>query len=104
MPKVASPPGFKEVVPCLLRESSLPAPIEATPEVRQPAMLVEPAVMTMYATDIVWDEVTGVTYMDTVTASVGREALRNPHMVATFPGATVEELAKQDLAEGPPNV
>ena len=40
-------------------------------------MLVEPMVMTMYAAHIVQDEVTGVTYMDTVTASVGRVALRN---------------------------
>ena len=56
----------------------------------------------MYATHIVQDEVTGVTYMDTVTASVGRVALGNPHMAATLPGATVEELAKGDLAEGHP--
>ena len=65
-------------------------------------MLVEPTVMTMYATCIVQDEVTGVTYMDTVTASVGRVAFGNPHMAATFPGATVEELAEEDLAEGHP--
>ena len=56
----------------------------------------------MYATCIVQDEVTGVTYMDTVTASVGKVDLGNPHMVATLPGATVEELAEEDLAEGHP--
>ena len=58
--------------------------------------------MTMYATCIVKDKVTGVTYMDMVTASVGRVALRNSHMVATLPGGTVEELAEKDLAEGHP--
>ena len=93
MPKVMPPLGFKGVVACLLRESPSLAPVEATPKVRQPAMLVEPTVMTMYATGIVQDEVTGVTYMDTVTASVGRVALGNPYMVATLPGTTVEELA-----------
>ena len=34
--------------------------------------------------------------------SAGRVALGNPHMVATLPGATVEELAEEDLAEGCP--
>ena len=62
-------------------------------------MLVEPMGTTMYATCIVKDEVTGVTYVDTVTTSVGRVVLRNPHMVTTLPGATVEELAEEDLAE-----
>ena len=86
MPKVTPSLGFKGVVAYLLRESPLPALIEATPKVRQPAMLVEPAVTTMYATCIVQDKVTGVTYMDMVTASVGRVALGNPHIMATLPG------------------
>ena len=46
----------------------------------------------MYATRIVQDEATGVTYMDMVTASVGRVALENPHMVATLPGPTMEDI------------
>ena len=65
-------------------------------------MLAEPAVMAMYTTCIVQDEVTGVTCMDTVTTSVERVALRNPCMVVTLPRATVEELAEEDLAEGCP--
>ena len=55
-------------------------------------MLMEPTVMMMYATSIVQDRATGVTYMNTVTASVGRVALRNPCMVATLPGPTVEDI------------
>ena len=62
----------------------------------------EPMVTTMYATHLVWDEATGVTYMDMVTAPVGRVALRNPHMVATLSWATVEELPEEDLVEGCP--
>ena len=99
MPKVAPPLGFKGVAACLLRESPLPALVEATPEIRQPHMLMEPTVMMMYTTRIVQVEATGVTYMDTVTASVGRVALGNSCIVATLPGPTVEELAG-DLAEG----
>ena len=92
MPKVALPPGFKGVVACLLRDSPLPAPIEAPPEIREPDMLMEPTVAMMYATCIVQDEATRVTYMDTVTASVGRVALKNPHMAATLQGPTVEDI------------
>ena len=102
MPKVALPLGFKGVAACLLRDSPSPAPVEASPEIRQPDMLMEAMVTMMYATQLVQDKATGVTYMDTVTASVGRVALGNPHMVATLPGATMEELAEENLAEGCP--
>ena len=55
-------------------------------------MLTEPMVMMMYATCLVQDEATKVTYMDMVTTSVGRVALRNPHMAATLSGPTVEDI------------
>ena len=77
---------------CLLRDSPSLAPVEAPPEIRQPDMLMEPMVTMMYATCIVQDQATRITYMDMVTASVGRMALRNPHMAATLPGPTVEDI------------
>ena len=55
-------------------------------------MLMESTVTIMYATHLVQDEATGVTYMDTVTASVGRVALGNSHIMATLPGPTVEDI------------
>ena len=79
-------PGFKEVVAYLLRDSSSLAPTEAPPEIRQPYTLMGPAVTMMYATCIVQDEATGVTYMDTVTTSVGRVALGIPTWWATSEG------------------
>ena len=51
-----------------------------------------PAMAMMYATHTVQDEATGITYMDTVTASVGRVALRNPCMTANLQGPTVEDI------------
>ena len=92
MPKVAPPMGFKGVVDCLLRESPLLALVEAPPEIRQPDMLMEPTVTTMYTTHIIQEKATGVTYMDMVTASVGRMVLRNPCMAATLPGPTVGDI------------
>ena len=59
-------------------------------------------------------EATGVTLRDTVTASVGRVAFKNPQMAAVLPGPTkgrkvvghqdaiVEELAGKDLGEDCP--
>ena len=44
----------------------------------------------VYATCIVQDEATGATYMDMVTALVGRVALRKPCMVANMQGPNVE--------------
>ena len=37
-----------------------------------------------------------------LTASMEVLKLENPYMVATLPGATVEKLAKEDMAEGCP--
>ena len=89
-PEVASSPGFKEAVACLMRDSPSLAPIEAPLETRLPNVMVGPTVATMYATQIIQDEATGVTYMDTVTTLVGRVALENPCMVANLQRPTVE--------------
>ena len=71
---------------------TLSGPIEAPLEPRQQDTLTGPTVATVYATQIVQDEATRVTYMDTVTASVGRVALRNPHMAANLQGPTMEDI------------
>ena len=91
-PGVAPPPGFREVVACLMRDPPSLAPIEALPETRLPNVIVGPAVATLSATWIVQDEATGVTYVDTVTASVERVALGNPHMAANLQGPMLEDI------------
>ena len=64
----------------------------APQEPSQPDTLMGPTVATMYVTHIVQDEATGVTYMDTVTALVGRVALGNPHMAANLQGLTMKDI------------
>ena len=76
----------------LQRDSSSPAPVDAPPGIRQPDMGMDLTVAMMYATCIVHHKATSVTYMDTVTASVSRVALGNPHMAATLPEPTVEDI------------
>ena len=83
VPKVALPQGFKGVAAYLLRDSSSLASIETPLEIRQPDMLTESMATMMYAICLVQDEASGITYMDTVTASVGRVALGNPCMACT---------------------
>ena len=79
-PKIVLPLGFTGVSACLMRNLPSSAPIEAPQEIRQPYALVGPTVAMMYTTHIVQDEATGVTYLDTVTTSIGRVALGNPHI------------------------
>ena len=90
--EIAQPPGFMGVAACLQRDSPSPAPIEPPWETRQPDTLMGPAVAMMYATHIVQDEATGVTYMDTVTTFMGRVALGNCHMAANLQGPTIEDI------------
>ena len=49
-------------------------------------------VATLSTTWIVQDEATRVTYVDTVTASVERLALRNPYMAANLQGPVLEDI------------
>ena len=44
----------------------------------------------------------GVLALTATKKILSLEALRNPCMVATLPGVTVEELAKEDLDRRPP--
>ena len=78
-PEVAPCPGFKEVVACLMRDSPSLAPIEAPPETRPPDVMMGPRVTTMYATQIVQDKATRVTYIDIVTASGGNGPWESLH-------------------------
>ena len=65
--------------------------IEAPLELMQPEVMAEPSVAMLCTSCIVQDEVTGVTYMDMVTTSMGRVALRSSHLMAQPPGPTIED-------------
>ena len=75
-----------------MRDPPSPAPTEAPLETRLPDVMVGPTVATLFTTQIVQDEATGVTYVDTVTASVERVALGNPCMVANLQGPVLEDI------------
>ena len=56
------------------------------------AVLSGPTVVTMSASHVVKDEVTGVTYMDTMTTSVGRVTLSGPKQEASTQGTTIQDV------------
>ena len=69
------PPSFLGVAVCLRRDQSLEG---AHLHPLMIGVMFVPGVATMSTSHIVKDEVTGVTYMDTVITSVGRVALSGP--------------------------
>ena len=77
--QVMPPPGFWGVMTCLWGD---PLPVDAPEAPLDPlqlAAVMKPTVPTMSTSCIVKDEATGVTYMDTMTTSVGWVALSGPN-------------------------
>ena len=89
---VMPPPGFTGVTACLWRDQS-PEKVYKVPQdpLRMAAVLV-PTVATMSASCIVKDEAMGVTYMDTVTTSVGWVAISGPEQEASTQGPIIEDI------------
>ena len=85
-------PGFTGVVACLQRDPLLMVTVEAPLEPMQPEILAKPAIATMCTSCIIQDETTGVTYMDMVTTSVGRVALRSSCLVSYSSRPTIEAI------------
>ena len=59
-------------------------------------VILVPAVAMMSTSHIMRDGVTGVTYMDTVTTSVGRVTLSDPELETLAQGPTIQDIT--DLA------
>ena len=92
MPEVALPLSFKEVTACLQRDM-LPSTASDVPlQPMQPEVILESVVATVCASHIVQDKAMGITYMDTVTTSVGQVALRSSCSVAKIPRLIIEDF------------
>ena len=90
------PPGFIRVTACFQRDQSLEEVCEVSPGPLEMALVLGLAVVTMSTSCIVKDEVMGVTYMDTMTTSVGWVILSGPRQEASVHGPTIEDVT--DLA------
>ena len=77
---------------CLRGDDSLERAHEVSPNLLAVGVMSAPWVTTMSMSHIVRDEVMGITYMDTVTTSVGRVALSGPEQESPAQGSTIEDI------------
>ena len=86
------PCSFAGVTACLQTQE----PLEMASEVPHDAFPIRVVatlrISTISMSHIIRDEATGVTYMDTVTTSVGRVALSAPDPEASSQGPTIEDV------------
>ena len=88
--------GFSGVTACLqmpeLVEVDLEAPIGTMPI----GLVVTPGISSVSTSHIVKDKVTGITYMDTITTSVGRVAISGPDPEASPTGPMIEDITNHE--------
>ena len=84
-------PGFLEVTACL-RGQLLEEVPEAAPVPLSVGMMTAPGVATRSTSHVIRDEVTGATYLDTVTTSVGRVTLSGPESKTSVQGLKIEDV------------
>ena len=86
------PHGFSGVTACLhtpeLVEVDLEAPVGAMP-IR---LVATPGISSVSSSLIVKDEIMGITYMDTVTTSIGRVTISGLDLEAFPTGPTIEDI------------
>ena len=97
---VDPPPGFEGVTAFLWGDPSPAATFKIPLEFTQPGVAIKPTVATLYTSHVIQDEVSGVTYMETVTTSVGQVALRHIHPVTQNPQLTIEDITDLPKIEG----
>ena len=90
--QVTPPPGFTGVTACLCRDQS-PEKVYKVPQdpLRMAAVLAL-TVVTMRASCIIKDKAMGVTYMDTITTSVGWVAINGPKQDVSTQGPIIEHI------------
>ena len=85
-------PGFIGVTACLWRDQSLEGICEVPLDPLMIEVISAPAVATMSTSHIMRDEVTGATYMDTGTTSVGWVTLSGPRQETLAQGPTIQDI------------
>ena len=90
------PCGFAGVTACLWTLEPLEMASEAPHNTLSIGVVATPRISTISMSHIIRDEVTGVTYMDMVTTSVGRVALSSPDSEASSQGPTIEDVTDHE--------
>ena len=90
--QVMLPPGFIRVTACLQRDQSMEGLCIVPLDLLMIEVISVPAVAMMSTSCIMRDEVTGVTYMDTVATSVGRVTLSGSKQETLAQGPTIQDI------------
>ena len=86
------PRGFSGVNACLHTPELVQVDLKAPVGVMPIGLLATPGISSVTSSCIVKDEITGITYMDTVTTSVGRVTISGPGLEAFPTGPTIEDI------------
>ena len=92
---MTQPPGFLRVTACLQREQSMEGVCKLPLDLLMIEVISVPEVAMMSMRHIMRDEVTGVTYMDTVTSLLGRVTLSCPKQWTSAQGPTIQDIMNQ---------
>ena len=84
--------GFLGVTACLKRDESPERTPEVSPNPLTIGVVTAPGMATMSMSHIMREKMTGITYMDTVTTSIGRVALSGPGQETPSQGPTIEDV------------
>ena len=86
------PHGFSGVAACLHTPELVEVDLEALVGSMPIGLLATPGISSMSTSHIVKDELMGVTYIDTVTTSVGRVTISGQGLEAFPTGPTIEDI------------
>ena len=90
--QVTLTPSFLGMMVCLSRDPPSEEAHEVSPNPLAVGVMSPPGVVTMSTSCIMKDEVTGITYMDMVTTSVGRVPLSGPEQETPAQGPKIEDI------------
>ena len=97
------PPGFREIAQCLTAtKEEAPASLDVPKAGAASILPIKPTIGTVISTSMGRDQRMGTVYVSTRTTPIGIINLEAPSRAVGHQGATVEELAKEDLVEDHP--
>ena len=86
------PCGFSGVAACLHAPELVEVELKAPAGIMPIGLLATPGISSVSSSHIVKDELMGLTYMDTITTSIGRVTISGPGLEAFPTGPTIVDI------------
>ena len=81
---------------CLQMLEAVEVGLEAPMGTMSIGLVMTPGISSVHSSHIVKDEAMGIMYMDTVTTSIERVALRGPDLETSLTGPTIEDVTSHE--------